>query len=174
MLSWKTDVERRQVELEQKLEGLQNQLQLLVPQLDALVAAQIASDPVSAELDEIDSVALQEKATARFEELESNLLTQLPDPTWSHETEVILEDVLMPLSTDSDSELVAIECGNSFCRVESIHYDQDSLINFMEQASFDIDWNNSQISRVEDSDDGSSTLVMMISREGHSLPNDTW
>lgn len=107
-------------------------------------------------------------------QLERVLYAEGADPAWSHQAEEQARNGLRSVLPEP-SQLEAVHCGTSLCRIEITHRTHDDLQHFSEQLMLSAQpalWNGAMLTTLSpDSREGQLISVIYVSREGRPLPN---
>ena len=165
-----TALSQRQSELEQELQSLREELHLVIVKLDRMTIRDQSEDSTIT-MSEVEDLEIPETALIeRLAQMDSILQAQSLDLSWSSGAEEMLSDSVEGFLVENGGELVDVECRQSVCRVESIHSDEQSLDAFLEEGFSAVQWDYEGVTEVEHHADGTSSVIMMVSREGYKLP----
>lgn len=103
--------------------------------------------------------------------LESNLQQQTKDPSWSLSAEQQVSAAFQNVETASGSELQALACQATLCRIESQHADANAERAFISRLGrLDAFGDGEAFSQRKERPDGSVAIVTYVTRSGHRLP----
>lgn len=179
------DAETRLHRLEAQLQTLSQQLQTQQQRLDrsreeltrltqAIERQQFDSriashDEASSATEPPSPQAEQAKAQERLALLDRQVVSEGVDHRWS---EPATEQIQAALADGAlvGSALSSARCQTTLCRVEVDSRDSVALDQFLGEFPVRLGWSTNSYSQVTTHEDGSTTLVLYISREGYRLP----
>jgi len=112
----------------------------------------------------------------RLARIESALSNEPVDPAWSvtavEQISTTVTQAIERLVPDEQREVLAFaaDCRSTLCRLELSHQDADTLQLLAREVAHGLGWSNHGTARSETLPDGSSTMVVYLSRDGHTLP----
>lgn len=172
--------------LEAELQALRHQLQSQTQTL-ALQQGEIAH--LSAVLDHeatsrepgdsegqppVESDEVQEEE--RVARIESELSKEPVDQAWSEtaveEISTTVTQAMEALVPEDQRGLLAFDadCRSTLCRVELSYHDADTLQSLARDVPHRLGWQTTGTARIVSLPDGSSSMVVYLSRDGHTLP----
>lgn len=107
--------------------------------------------------------------TVRF--LESSMINEPVDASWSGYAESEVNQVLDRMEYESASQLTAMNCQSTLCRIDARHQDSSAEMGFlMELGQLQSFRDGQAFSQRIENDDGTIDSVIFVSRTGYSLP----
>lgn len=181
---WVSDTRLKalEAELQALRRQLQSQTQTLALQQGeiARLSAVLDHEATSPELGDsevqppVESEEVQEEE--RVARIESELSKEPVDQAWS---ETAVEDIsttvtqaMEALVPEDQRGLLAFDadCRSTICRVELSYHDADTLQSLAREVPHRLGWQTTGTARIVSLPDGSSSAVVYLSRDGHTLP----
>ncbi|MDS4022869.1 MAG: hypothetical protein RKR03_20530 [Candidatus Competibacter sp.] len=151
-------------------QGLNRSREDLVRRVHALEQQRIvASDEAATREDPPSPEAERAAVEARMALLDQQARTERADPRWSGPATTQIQGLFAEDSL-AGSTLRDATCQTTLCRIEVDHRDTLALDRFLSELPARLGWNTDSYAQTVTHGDGSTTLVLYLSRDGYPLP----
>ena len=157
-------------QLDAQQQGLNRSREDLVRRIHALEQQRIvASDEAATREDPPSPEAERAAVEARVALLDQQVRTERVDPRWSGPATAQIQ-ALFAGDKLAGSTLRDATCQTTLCRIEVDHRDALALDRFLGELPTRLGWNTDSYAQTVTHEDGSTTLVLYLSRDGYPLP----
>jgi len=162
--SGELDVLKRDiVELQETLQRLAAEKEALSAEQDQMLQRREDEDTTKQPVEETQTE--EQKADFLAHQFELKYSAQGDDPDWSQETEQSIQGLFVE-DRFSGTDLVAVDCQTSMCRLELSYESDEARESFLSQAPTTAPLNTEGYFHVAED---RKTTVVYVAREGHSL-----
>jgi len=115
--------------------------------------------------------AEQERTATTINALENSMIGEPVDPSWAGYAESEVSHALQDSPDLSATQLTAMNCQSTLCRIDARHHDSAAEMGFLMQLGQLESFRDGQaFSQRMENDDGSIDTVIFVSRTGYTLP----